>query len=159
MKFFYLFVFFCLVSVNAQSQQSREIFGTWKPIIVSSEDFYMDAKKDSISLSGKMKNVYSTAVSLQNEKAHLRMNYSKNTFVFEKNKDFYFYLGENLNVPIFKGKYKTEKGNLKLEVINRSNISLEKKATFYFENGLLYLTMHLETNSPVKYVLEKMEKK
>ena len=148
----------CLVFTKAQSQKSPTLSGTWKPIIVSSEDFYIDAKKDSIALSDKMKKVYSGKVSLQNEKAHLRMNYSKNTFVFEQNKDFYFYLGENLNVPIFKGKYETDKENLKLSVVNRSNISLEKKAAFYFENGLLYLTMHLETNSPVNYVLEKVNK-
>jgi len=129
--------------------------GTWKTVAVSTESFYMDAKKDSIELSDKMKIMYSGKIALQNEKAHIRMNYSKNTFVFSKNGDFYFYLGENLKSPIFTGKYTIlEKSKLKLNVINRANIALEKDASFYFENGLLYLTMHLETNSPTKYTLE-----
>lgn len=155
----YLLILFCsLVFSKTHCQDKTILIGKWQAVVAESKDFYLNAKTDSISLSEKMQKMYPNKVARQDELAHLRSNYSKNTFIFTENEEFYFYLTDKLIAPIFKGSYSVEAPDkIQLDLVNRANISLKKQATFYLENNLLYLTMYLETNSPVKYILEKVK--
>ena len=153
-----LTLFLFLLVSKMYCQEKTNLIGKWQAVIVESKDFYLNAKTDSISLSEKRQKLYPNKIAKQDEFAHLRSNYSKNTFIFTEKEEFYFYLTDRLIAPIFKGSYSVEAPDkIQLDIVNRANISLKKQANFYFENNLLYLTMYLETNSPIKYILERVK--
>ncbi len=86
------------------------------------------------------------------------MNNSKKIFVFTDKNEFYNSLSETAKSTIFTGKYTVIQNNkIEFDVVNLAKTNLKKEAEFYFEDELLYLTMHTETNFPIKYALEKVE--
>lgn len=149
------FLFLIFFSISIYSQENA-LIGKWKVVKVRGKEFYIDVKKDSIVVSEKIKKWYPTKIGMQDELASIRSNHYHKVFVFTKDYEFYEYLFETSKSAQFAGKYTIEgKNKLRLDVINSAKINLKKEAEFYFQNDLLHLKMHTETNSPVEYILEK----
>ncbi|MDR6969476.1 hypothetical protein J2X31_003507 [Flavobacterium arsenatis] len=152
-----IFLFFIVFSSTIYSQENN-IVGKWKVVEVKGEEFYIDVKKDTIIVSDKIKKWYPTKIGMQDEIASIRSEHYHKVFVFTDENEFFDYLSIASKSPMFTGKYLVEgKNKLRLDVMNRAKIKLKKEAEFYFQNNLLHLKMHTETNSAVEYVLEKIK--
>lgn len=136
---------------NIIAQES--LIGNWKTIEANGSHFSID-RNDSIVLYDNYKR---TKVSEQDNKAFIRSDYSNNIFVFAIEGDFKLYRNENPRSLEFVGKYTLQNQNILFKVKNKANIELNKKAEFYFKKGELYLKMYAEGNSPINFVLERIE--
>ncbi|MES2411932.1 MAG: hypothetical protein V4535_10870 [Bacteroidota bacterium] len=137
--------------------QEKTLFGKWKTVEVSdSEGNFRVTRNDSIILPEAWKN--RTKVALQDNRARIRMDYSKNIFIFTAENGFYLYRSENPRSKIFEGTFKTQNENeILFDVKNMANIEVHPTASYYFKDGELYLSMYTQNNNPVNYVLVRVE--
>jgi len=143
---------------NGYAQDSASIVGKWKVVSVTSDQFFSDVKNDTIIVSNEVKRLYPNSVGMQNEIASIRTMHSYKIFVFTDRNEFFEFISAKSEVKLFSGTYTIyDENKMTLDVENLAKIKLKKQATFNLQDNLLHLTMHVETNSPIKYVLEKVE--
>ncbi len=137
--------------------QEKALIGKWKTVEVSdSEGNFRVTRTDSVIFPEAWKN--RTKVALQDNRARIRTQYSKNIFIFTPENGFYLYRSENPRTKIFEGTFKTQNGNeIQFDVKNMANIEVHPTATYYFKDGELYLSMYTQNNNPVNYVLVRVE--
>lgn len=153
-----LFVMFFATISEGYAQENAPLVGKWKVIAAQSESFFLDVKNDTIIVSEKVKKLYPTKIGMQDEKASIRTMHSYKIFVFTNKKEFFEYVSDKSKVKYLSGTYAIYNQNkIALDVINLAKTSIKKKASFYLKENLLHLTMHVETNSTVEYILEKVE--
>lgn len=153
-----LFILLLAIISESYAQENAPLVGKWKVIAAQSENFFLDVKNDTIIVSEKVKKLYRTKVGMQDEKASIRSTHSYKIFVFTDKNEFFEYVSDKSKVKYFSGTYAIyDQNKIALDVINLAKTSIKKKATFYLKENFLHLTMHVETNSPVEYILEKVE--
>ena len=145
-----------LLANTLTAQENSELMGRWKVNSVFDNDFYYKVENDSIVLSEKIKRSHKSAVGLQDYKATIRLENRANIFEFKDKNQFHYSLSDRAIYPTFKGTFEVSNNLILLEVVNTANIPLHKEASFYFKDKKLYLTMHLEVNSPKTYILERI---
>ncbi|MFD2909501.1 hypothetical protein ACFSX9_12245 [Flavobacterium ardleyense] len=155
MKKIIILTIFLLANVLT-AQENSELMGRWKVNSVFDNDFYYKVENDSIVLSEKMKRRHKSAVGLQNYKATIRLENRGNIFEFKDKNQFHYSLSDKAIYPTFKGTFEVINNLILLDVVNLANIRVHKEASFYFKDKKLYLTMHLEVNSPTTYILERI---
>lgn len=145
-----------LLANTLTAQENNELIGRWKVNSVFDNNFYYKVENDSIVLSEKIKKWYKSPVALQDYKATIRSENRANIFEFKNENEFSYNLSVRAVYPIFKGTFEVINNLILLDVVNIANIRLHKEASFYFKDKKLYLTMHLEVNSPKTYILERI---
>lgn len=137
-------------------QENKAILGKWKVIEIYNNDYYYKVQNDSIVLSEKTQKLYRNKVSQQDYKASIRGDNREAIFEFRSENEFYYFFSEKAISPTFKGTYEIMNNLLFLDLTNLANIKIKKEALFYFKDGNLHFTMHLESNNPYNYTLKKL---
>ena len=138
------------------AQENKALIGKWKVIEIFNNDYFYKVENDSIVLSEKMQKRYRNKISQQDYKASIRGDNREVIFEFRNENEFYYFFSEKAISPTFKGTYEIINNLLFLDVTNLANIKIKKEASFYFKDGNLHFTMHLESNNPYNYTLKKL---
>lgn len=137
-------------------QENKALLGKWKVVEVFNNDYFYKVENDSIVLSEKIQKRYRNKISQQDYKASIRGDNREVIFEFRNENEFYYFFSEKAIYPTFKGTYEIINNLLFLDLTNLANIKIKKEASFYFKDGNLYFTMHLESNNPYNYTLKKL---
>ena len=152
MKSIILLVFIFHSSI-IRGQNDTLIAGNWKLVSIESDGIYYNFKKDSISLSHENKLNNSDSADIKELGDRMKSIYSAIRFHFDKDNVF---KQSMMGITIDEGSYRTiaSKNIVEITTKNSLNKDVIDKAKYYFEQGLLHLSMKWE-DQLFNLVLEK----
>lgn len=147
-KLYYILIL--LFSLTTCYSQTNFLIGDWKVISISNEDYYLNAKTDSISfLSERFKEIYLDSIGKQNIIKTAKFNYLNDKFSFDKKGNF----TQSSPFIIINCKYELNENK---NVIVLYDKKVKSVVPYKFINGLLHFI--LTEQSGITYVLEKVTK-
>ena len=144
---------FVLLSSVIYGQKDTSIIGKWKLVSIESDGIYYNFKRDSISLSHENKMNYSDSAGIKQLGDRMKSVYSAIRFHFDNDNVF---KQSMMGITIDEGSYRTiaSKNIVEITTKNSLNEDVIENAKYYFENGLLHLSMKWE-DQLFNLVLEK----
>ena len=154
MKEFFLSAACFLWVIFSFSQKQPNTVGKWNVVSVADGEFFMDFKKDSISINEELKSNYPDDASVKRKKSSVENQYGKTYFVFEADGTFKKLQADKIKIS---GTYKIDfpgKGTIRISYKDESGKQIIDDCNFFDIPPFMLFSMN---NNSVRFMLERVK--